>query len=214
MLPAYTHTEEMINMISHIVGGGLGVLVLLVCLIKGIAARSAWAIVSGIIYGLSFIQLYTISSVYHGLRPGTAKKVLQVIDHCSIYFFIAGTYTPVLLCLMRPAYPGWAWSMFGLVWGLAALATVFTAIDLKKYAVLSMICYIGMGWCVVAALKQLIAVMPLPGLLLMLLGGVTYTVGAVLYGLGKKHRYMHSVFHFFVLGGSVFQAFSILLYVI
>jgi len=201
-------------MISHIVGGGLGVIVLLLCLWKGIAARSAWAIVSSVIYGVSFIQLYTISSVYHGLRPGTAKKVLQVIDHCSIYFFIAGTYTPVLLCLMRPVYPGWAWSLFGVVWGLAGLATVFTAIDLKKYAVLSMVCYIGMGWCVIAAIKQLLAVMPLPGLVLMLLGGITYTIGAVLYGLGKKHRYMHSVFHFFVLGGSAFQALSILLYVI
>jgi len=94
------------------------------------------------------------------------------------------------------------------------LATVFTAIDLKKYAVLSMVCYIGMGWCVIAAIKQLLAVMPLPGLVLMLLGGITYTIGAVLYGLGKKHRYMHSVFHFFVLGGSAFQALSILLYVI
>lgn len=204
----------MTNMISHIVGGGLGVIVLLLCLWKGIAARSAWAIVSSVIYGVSFIQLYTISSVYHGLRPGTAKKVLQVIDHCSIYFFIAGTYTPVLLCLMRPVYPGWAWSLFGVVWGLAGLATVFTAIDLKKYAVLSMVCYIGMGWCVIAAIKQLLAVMPLPGLVLMLLGGITYTIGAVLYGLGKKHRYMHSVFHFFVLGGSAFQALSILLYVI
>ena len=201
-------------MISHIVGGGLGVIVLLLCLWKGIAARSAWAIVSSVIYGVSFIQLYTISSVYHGLRPGTAKKVLQVIDHCSIYFFIAGTYTPVLLCLMRPVYPGWAWSLFGVVWGLAGLATVFTAIDLKKYAVLSMVCYIGMGWCVIAAIKQLLAVMPLPGLVLMLLGGITYTIGAVLYGPGKKHRYMHSVFHFFVLGGSAFQALSILLYVI
>ena len=201
-------------MISHIVGGGVGVLVLLLCLIKGIVARSGWNIVSGVIYGITFIQLYTISSVYHGLHHGTAKKVLQVIDHCSIYFFIAGTYTPVLLCLMRPVYPGWAWSLFGVVWGLAALATVFTAIDLKKYAAFSMLCYIGMGWSVIVAIRQLIAVMSVPGLVLMVLGGVTYTIGAVIYGLGKKHRYMHSVFHFFVLGGSVFQALCILLYVV
>jgi len=204
----------MLNMISHIIGGGLGVIVLLLCLWKGIAARSAWSIVSGVIYGASFIQLYTISSVYHGLRPGLGKKVLQVIDHCSIYFFIAGTYTPVLLCLMRPEYPGWAWSLFGVVWGLAALATVFTAIDLKKYAVLSMVCYIGMGWSVIAAIRQLIQVMPAPGLWLMLAGGVVYTIGAVLYALGKKHRYMHSAFHFFVLAASFLQALSIVLYVV
>lgn len=201
-------------MISHIIGGALGVIVLLLCLIKGIMARNVWAIVSAAIYGASFIQLYTISSVYHGLRRNMGKKVLQVIDHCSIYFFIAGTYTPVLLCLMRPVYPGWAWSLFGVVWGLAGLATVFTAIDLKKYAVLSMVCYIGMGWSVIVAIRPLLAVMPTPGLWLMLAGGVVYTVGAVLYGLGKKHRYMHSAFHFFVLGGSLLQALSILLYVI
>lgn len=201
-------------MISHIVGGAVGIVVLLLCLVRGIIARDGWIIVSGIVYGVSFIQLYAISSVYHGLRPNLGKKVLRVIDHCSIYFFIAGTYTPVLLCLMRPVYPGWAWSLFGAVWGLAALAATFTAIDLKKYAVLSMICYIGMGWSVIIAVKPLIAVMPKPGLFLMLAGGVVYTIGAVLYGLGKKHRYMHSVFHFFVLGGSVLQALSILLYVI
>ena len=201
-------------MISHIVGGALGIIVLLLCLAKGIVARNGWAIVSGIVYGVSFIQLYAISSVYHGLRPNMGKKVLQVIDHCSIYFFIAGTYTPVLLCLMRPVYPGWSWSLFGVVWGLAALAVTFTAIDLKKYAVLSMICYIGMGWSVIAAIKPLLAVMPRVGLWLMFAGGVVYTMGAVLYGLGKKHRYMHSAFHFFVLGGSVLQALSILLYVI
>ena len=213
-LPDYTRGEELVNMISHIVGGGLGVIVLFVCLLLSILRRSAWGIAASVIYGLSFIQLYTISSVYHGLRPGTAKKVLQVLDHCSIYLFIAGTYTPVMLCALRPVHPAWAWSLLGVVWGIAALAITFTAIDLKKYAVFSMICYIGMGWCVIAGIKPVIEVVPAAGLWLLVLGGIVYTLGAVAYGLGKKKRYMHSVFHIFCLLGSVLQALCILLYVL
>ena len=213
-LPDYTHGEELFNMISHIVGGGLGVLVLLACLMISIRARSAWGVVSSAVYGASFIQLYTISSIYHGLRTGMAKKVLQVLDHCSIYLFIAGTYTPIMLCLLRPYYPGWAWSLLGVVWGLAVLAIVFTAIDLKKYAVFSMICYIGMGWCIVVGIRPMIAVMPAGGMALLVTGGVAYTIGAVLYGMGRKHRYMHSVFHTFVVIGSVLHALCIMLYVL
>jgi len=213
LLPDYTRGEEITNMVSHIVGGAAGVIVLILCLILAIIHRDPWRIVTGAIYGVTFIQLYTISSVYHGLKPGMGKKVLQVIDHCAIYFFIAGTYTPIMLCLMRPAHPIWAWSVFGAVWALTALAVTLTAIDLKKYKVLSMCCYIGMGWCIVVAMKPLLDVMPLPAFWLLLSGGVIYTLGSVLYGLGKTHRYMHSVFHFFVLGGSVLQALCILLYV-
>ena len=214
LLPQYTKVEERINSISHIVGAGIGGVVLLLCLILASLQKDAWKIVSSVIYGLSFVQLYVISSIYHGLRSGTAKKVLQVIDHCSIYFFIAGTYTPILLCAMRPVYPGWAWSLFGVVWGLTALAVTLTAIDLKAFRVVSMICYIGMGWCIIIAMKPLIAVLPLAGIWLLVIGGVIYTLGTILYGLGKKHRYMHSLFHFFVLAGSVLQALCILLYVI
>ena len=213
LLPDYTKGEEVTNMVSHIIGGAAGVCVLVICLVLAIMQRDGWKIVTGALYGVTFIQLYTVSSVYHGLRPGMGKKVLQVIDHCAIYFFIAGTYTPILLCLMRPVHPGWAWSIFGVVWGLTALAVTLTAIDLKRYKVLSMCCYIGMGWCIIAAIKPLLSVMPLPAFWLLLSGGVIYTLGSVLYGLGKKHRYMHSVFHIFVLAGSVLQALCILLYV-
>ena len=213
-LPDYTRGEELVNMISHIVGGALGVVVLFVCLLLSINQRSAWAIVGSAIYGVSFIQLYTISSVYHGLRPGTAKKVLQIIDHCSIYIFIAGTYTPVMLCSLRPVHPAWAWSLLGVVWGIAALAIVLNAIDLKKFAIFSMICYIGMGWCVIAGIKPVIEVVPAAGLWLLVAGDVVYTLGAIAYGLGKKKRYMHSLFHIFCLGGSVLQALCIIFYVL
>lgn len=201
-------------MVTHIVGGAAGILVFTFSLILSISHRSAWAIVSAAIYGVSFIQLYALSSVYHGLRAGTAKKVLQVIDHCSIYLFIAGTYTPIVLCALRPVYPGWAWTLFGIVWALAALAITLTAIDLKKFAKFSMVCYIGIGWCVLLAIKPVLTVLPIPAFVLLLSGGITYSIGAILYGLGKKRRYMHSLFHIFVLAGSILQALCILLYVL
>lgn len=214
LLPDYTKGEELLNSISHIVGGGIGIIVFLLCLWRAILQSEGWKIASSIIYGVSFIQLYTISSVYHALHHGTGKKVLQIIDHCAIYFFIAGTYTPILFCTLRPAFPEWAFGILFIQYGLAALATTLTAIDLRKYNILSMVCYIGMGWCILIALKPLLQVMAMPGFILLLSGGIVYTIGAVLYGIGTKCRYMHSVFHFFVLGGSILQALCILLYVL
>lgn len=214
LLPTYTDGEERFHMISHIVGGGFGVLALVLCVVKAALSHNVPGVVGSAIYGASLIALYTMSSVYHGLRPPMAKKVLQVLDHCTIYFLIGGTYTPILLCSIRTVSPGWAWTLFGIVWGLAALATVFTAIDLKKYAVFSMCCYIGMGWCVLLAARTVIQAIAPGGLWLLLGGGIAYTVGAVLYGLGKKRRYMHALFHVFVLVGSVLHFFCILLYVL
>lgn len=213
-LPDYTRGEETLNTVSHIVGGSCGVLILVIGVIKAALAGDPWAIVSAAIYGATLVMLYTVSSVYHGLRHTMAKKVMQVIDHCVIYFLIGGTYTPILLCSIRMVSPVWAWVLFGLVWGLAAMATVFTAIDLKKYAVLSMCCYIGMGWCIIIAAPIAIRALPVPGLLWLLAGGIAYTVGAVLYGLGKKHRYMHGLFHLFVVAGSMLQAVCVLGYVL
>lgn len=213
-LPFYTKGEEIFNMVSHIVGAALGITALVLCVVVSALNHDPWAVVSSAIYGASFILLYTMSSVYHGLTCEMPKKVMQVIDHCTIYFLIAGTYTPILLCPIRRAYPVSAWVMFGIVWGLAALATILTAIDLKKYSVFSMICYIGMGWCIVFQVNTIMNTVAFPGVVLMLAGGIAYTIGAVLYGLGKKHRYMHSVFHLFVVAGSVLQFFSILFYII
>lgn len=214
LLPDYTRGEEIFNFVSHVVGGAFGVVALVLCVVLASMHRNPWAIVSGAIYGFSLIALYTISSVYHALRTNTSKKVMQVLDHCTIYFLIGGSYLPILLCAIRPVSPVWAWVLFGLVWGLAALATVFTAIDLKKYRVLSMLCYLGTGWCILLAAPVAFRAIPKPGLVWLILGGVMYTVGAVLYGLGKKIRYMHSVFHLFVLAGSILQFFCIFFYVI
>lgn len=213
-LPDYTKGEELFNMISHIVGGGVGVAALTLCVIFSALERNPWAVVSSAIYGASLIALYSMSSIYHGLRPGFAKKVMQVLDHCTIYFLIAGTYTPILLCCIRESAPVTAWVLFGAVWGICGVAAVFTAIDLKKYAVLSMICYVGMGWCIVFAAKTAIEAIPFPGLMYLLAGGVSYTIGAVMYGIGGKRRYMHSVFHIFVVLGSLLHFFCIFFYII
>ena len=208
-LPSYTRGEELMNMITHIVGGALGVVVLLSCVIRAALRDNYFGILSCTIYGTTFITMFTISSVYHGLAPGMSKKVLQVIDHCTIYFLIAGTYTVITLSAIRPVYPGLGWGLFGFEWALVALATTLTAIDLKKYEVFSMICYIGMGWAVIPFWRQTLEVLTGAGFGLLLAGGIAYTIGSVLYGLGKKKKWMHSVFHIFVILGSLLQFFAV-----
>ena len=190
----------------------LGITALVLCVLQAASNNNVCGVVGASIYGASLIALYCVSSVYHGMKPGMAKKVMQVIDHCTIYFLIAGSYTPIVLAALRPIYPGLAWGLLGFVWSLAILATVLTAIDLKKYNVFSMICYIGIGWAILPFMKQVLLVLTMPGFLLLLFGGVAYTVGAVLYGLGGKRRWMHSVFHVFVVLGSGLQFLSILRY--
>ncbi|MBE7001564.1 MAG: hemolysin III family protein [Ruminococcaceae bacterium] len=214
LLPDYTRGEEIMNMVTHIVGGGLGVLILAVCLAKAILAKSILGIVGSAIFGGTMIVLYTMSSVYHGLRGGTSKKVMQIIDHCTIYFLICGTYTPILLSAFVPVYPLLGWGLLAAEWALAILAATLTAIDLKKYNVFSMICYITMGWGIIFFLDHAISVLTKPGFLLLLSGGIAYTVGAILYGVGSKQRWFHSIFHIFVVLGSVLQALAIILYVL
>lgn len=213
-LPDYTRGEEVFNSVSHMVGAGFGVIALTACLVISILHHNTWGLAGSIIYGVSLIILYTISSVYHGLPKNMGKKVMQVIDHCAVYLLIAGTYTPILFAAVRTVSPMWCWVLFAIVWGLAAAAAVFTAIDLKRYSVLSMICYIGMGWSIVLAGRTILEALPLPGLLWLLAGGISYTVGAVLYGIGKKRRWMHSVFHLFVVAGSIMQFICIIFYVL
>ena len=211
-LPRYSRGEEIMNMVTHIVGGGLAVIGLILCVIRALLARNLWGVITGAIYGIALIAMYTISSVYHGLRPNLGKKVMQVIDHCTIYFLIAGTYTVILLSALRPVYPKLAWGIFAFEWLLTAAATTLTAIDLKKYSVFSMICYIGMGWAIIPFWRQVLEVLGGWGFGLLLWGGIAYTIGSVLYGLGKRKKWMHSVFHIFVVLGSLLQFLSVLLY--
>ena len=212
-LPDYTKGEEIMNMVTHIAGGALGAATLLLALLLTIPTREPLQIATGIIYGSSMIALYSVSSIYHGLHPSTGKKVLQVIDHCTIYFLIAGTYTPILVCAVVPVYPTLGWGLFAMEWGLAILAATLTAIDLQIYRTFSMICYIFMGWAIIFFLPQAIICLTTPGFFLTLAGGIVYTIGAVLYGIGNKQRWFHSIFHIFVVIGSLLQMLAIVLYV-
>lgn len=214
ILPNYTKGEEVFNMVTHIVGGGLGIIYLIISVLIGAFNRNPWAIVSAAIYGFSTVTLFTMSSVYHGLKSGIGKKVLQVLDHCTIYFMIAGTYTPITLCAMREKYPFIAWMIFGVVWALAALGITLTAIDIKKHEKFAMICYLLMGWSIVCAFKQTVSSIGKGGFYLILAGGILYSIGAVLYRVGIKKKYIHSVFHIFVDLASVAQFLGIAFYVL
>ena len=201
------------NMVTHIVGGAFAIIGTSLCLYRS-ASGGSIPLFCALLYGLSMILLYTMSSIYHGLRPGTAKKVLQVLDHCTIYALIAGTYTPIVLCALAPKYPAVGWGLFAAEWILAIVAATLTAIDLKKYRVLSMVCYIGMGWGIILFLPQALEVLSPTGFRILFAGGIAYTVGAILFGLGKHIKWMHSLFHIFVVLGSILQFLTIFLYVL
>jgi len=213
-LPSYSKGEEIANMVTHIVGGALGIFALVACILKSLPSESAVVTASAGIYAVTMICLYTMSSIYHGLRPGTGKKVLQILDHCTIYWFIAGTYTPILLCAIFPRSAAAALFLLALQWGLATLATVLTAIDLKRYKVFSMCCYIVMGWSIALFFPLAYNMLGHTGFLLLLYGGIAYTVGAILFGIGAKIAWFHSLFHLFVLVGSLLQFLCIYCYVL
>lgn len=213
-LPVYSRGEEQMNTITHAAGGVMSIAGLVLLIIHASLTRNVWGISTGSIYGASLIAMFTVSAVYHGLTTDLSKKVMQVIDHCTIYFLIAGTYTVIVLTALRPVYPGLAWGLFAFEWAVAALAATLTAIDLKKYEIFSMVCYIGMGWAVIPFWKQIMEVLTLPGFLLVLTGGIAYTIGSVLYGLGVKKKWMHSIFHIFVVLGAGLHFLAVLFYTI
>jgi hemolysin III len=212
LLPDYTNAEEIANMTTHIVGGALGIAALVLCTLTAARNNNVYGIVGSVIYGITMIALYAMSSIYHGLRPGMAKKVMQVLDHCTIYFLIAGTYTVLSISAIRPLFPRLGWGMLIFQWSLAAIAVTLTAIDLKKFNVFSMICYVGMGWAIAPFIPQTMHALSYPGFMLLLSGGIGYTIGAILYGIGSKIHWMHSVFHIFVVIGSFLHFLSIFFY--
>ena len=214
ILPTYTKGEEIFNMTSHIVGGALGIVATVLCVVFAAIHNNGYGVISGAIYGVTMIILYTMSSIYHGLRPNKfSKKVFQVLDHCSIFLLIAGSYTPFALCTFREYNSIIGWTIFSIIWTMAIIGIIFNSIDIKKYKTFSMICYIAMGWCIIFTANLLPKLLGTAGLILLVSGGIAYTIGAILYGVGKKKKYMHSIFHMFILLGSILQFFCILLYV-
>lgn len=215
-LPPYSRAEEICNMTTHIVGGAFGILALIFCVVRSVILQNSWGIVSTAIYGASIVLLFTMSSIYHGLIPVKAKKVFRVIDHCTIYLLIAGTYTPIVLVSIRPISPFWAWLVFGIVWGAALLAITLTAIDMHRFRVFSMISYLAMGWCVLICIRDAIRAVGGIGMLIIFIGGVLYTIGAVIYMIGKKKNvpYAHTIFHVFVLFACILHFIAIYIYVL
>lgn len=215
ILPDYTKGEEVFNMISHIVGGAVGIAALVLTVCFAALNKNTYGVVSGAIYGASMIILYTFSSIYHGLSPRmTAKKVMQIIDHCSIFILIAGTYTPICLCALREYSSALGWSLFGIIWAAAALGITLNAIDLNTFKKFCAICYIVMGWCIVGAWKALPVLVSRGGIWLLIAGGISYTIGAAFYYFLKKKRFMHSVFHIFVVLGSICHTLYIIFFII
>lgn len=212
-LPSYTKGEEIFNAVTHIVGGAFGIVFLIVGVIYAHWNCNALGIASVYIYGFSMIIAYTMSSIYHFLRPNKAKRIFRIFDHCSIFLLIAGTYTPFCLITLANA-PAWGYTIFALVWTLSIIGIVLNAINMYKWNVLSQILYIALGWCILIAVVPLVKYLDVAGFWWLLSGGIAYTVGAVFYGFGRKMKYIHSVWHLFVLSGSILQFVSILFYVI
>lgn len=214
VLPSYTKGEEVFNMVTHILGVALGIVGAVMCPVFAASQGNVYGVVSGAIFGFSMILLYTMSSIYHGLSPKLkSKKVFQVLDHCTIFFLIAGSYTPFTLCTLREYSPTMGWVIFGVIWGVALLGIIFNSIDLKRYKVFSMICYLLMGWCIIIRGYLLPQLLGMTGFILLLSGGLVYTLGAILYMIGKKHKYIHSVFHICIFAASLLHFLCILLYV-
>jgi len=210
-VPKYTLAEELLNSISHGAGAAFGIAAMVLCIVKSAMAGDGYKLAGSIVFGLMVTLLYLMSCLYHALKVNKAKRVFRVIDHCTIFLLIAGTYTPYTLVTLRG---GLGWVLFGIVWGAAVIGITLNAISLKKFAKLSVICYIAMGWVVIFAFRQLAAALHPVGLQMLLWGGIAYTVGAVLYAIGSKKKYFHSVFHFFCLIGTALHFFSIYFYVL
>ena len=208
-IPNYTLKEELINSISHGIGALLSIVALIFLVLK---SKTINGTVSVCLYASFMITLYTISCIYHSLSPRiVGKKVLRVIDHSNVLLMVAGTYMPICLSLL---YGRIGWIIFSIVWIVTIIGIVFTSINVDKYSKLAVICNLLLGWGALILIPFMINLIPLKGIIYLVSGGIVYTIGSVLYGLGKRIKYMHSIFHFFVLIGSFLQFLFIYYYCI
>lgn len=212
-IPEYSLGEELINAISHGVGASLAIAALVVCIVH---SHSALGVISSCLYGSMMILLYIFSCIYHSLSPKVrGKKVLRILDHDNVFLMEAGTYMPVTLALLvHSGHVGLGWTLFGIVWGITILAVVFTSIDVDKYQIVGVICNLALGWGSLLILPVLASLVPAAGILMLILGGATYSIGALWFGLGVKVKWMHSIFHFYVLLASVFHFIFVYYYCI
>ncbi|MCL2062411.1 MAG: hemolysin III family protein [Firmicutes bacterium] len=202
----YTKGEEIFNTLTHAAGAAFGVFVLVFGILRAVlSGANVGVIAAAAVYGACMIVTYVVSAVYHALKPNTGKRVLRVIDHCAIYLLIMGTYTGIVVAGILPVSPAAALAILLIQWIAGALAITLTAVNMKKFVVFSMLCYILLGWCIIAIPHIVLAGIGLKGFLWLLFGGIAYTAGSVLYVIGRKKRYVHGVFHLFCLLGSVLQ---------
>lgn len=206
----YTLGEEIFNSVSHGLGGGLSIAGTVVLIVFAAIYSNAWGVVASAIYGSSLIILYTMSTLYHAITNRRAKAFFRIMDHNTIFFLIAGTYTPITLVPLRGAF---GWVLFGVIWAAAILGIVLNSIDLEKFRKPSVVCYILMGWAVIFAIRPMLRSVNKLSLLFLLIGGLFYTIGVIFYVM-KKKRYFHSIWHLFTIGGSVFHWFAVLLIMI
>ena len=208
-IPNYTLGEELFNSISHGIGAALAVAALVLMVVK---AHNPLPETTVSLFGATMIILYTMSCIYHALSPNLeGKKVLRVIDHCNVFLLVFGTYIPVSLLGVGGAK---GWILFGVIGAFTIIGIVFTAINVDKYKVIATICHVINGWSILIGIPELINNAGHEGLLFMILGGVMYTIGSILYGLGSKKKYMHCIFHVFCLLGTFFHFWSIYMYLI
>ena len=182
---------------------------LVIIVVVAVRQSDPWKIVSFSIYGSSLFLLYTFSTLYHSFR-GKAKRIFRKLDHLSIYFLIAGTYTPFTLVTLRGA---WGWTIFGIIWGLVIVGIVLESLPQKRSRIWSIVVYILMGWLIRIALKPLLQALPIGGFIGLLLGGIFYTGGLVFYALDTRVQHFHGIWHLFVLAGSISHYLTIIFYV-
>lgn len=202
--------EEVANSITHGVGLALSVIGLVVLMILAWVKGSALHIASCSVYGVTLVMLYTASTLYHSFRSPRLKHIFKIIDHCSIYLLIAGTYTPFTLVMLRG---GWGWTLFAIVWMLCFVGIIFKLFFVNRFMILSTIVYVMMGWLVIIAIKPMVAMIPLGCILWLVAGGLFYTVG-VLFFAWHRVPYNHAIWHLFVVAGSVCHFFAVVFYVI
>ncbi|MED0708847.1 PAQR family membrane homeostasis protein TrhA [Aneurinibacillus aneurinilyticus] len=206
----FTKKEEVANAIIHGIGAVLSVIALITLIIAASESGTAWHVTSFTIYGVTMLLLYVSSTLVHSFPQGRVKDIFEICDHASIYLFIAGTYTPFLFLVVKGAL---GWTLFGIVWGMALVGVVFKLFFTKKFLYLSTVLYIIMGWLIVFAWKPLVMSLAPGGLVLLVIGGVLYTVGAVFY-VWRMFPFHHAVWHVFVLAGTVVHFFGVFYYLL
>jgi hemolysin III len=214
-IPYRMSRRELAEAIANSITGGVGWLLsiggLVVVVVMASLYASAWEIVACSVYGTTLILSYGATTLYHAFPWKRVKDVFQILDHCSIYLLIAGTYTPFAL---GPLRGGWGWSLFGVVWGLALVGIVFKAIFGARYQAITVAVYLGMGWVGIVAIMPIMELVPRPGQLFLLLGGLAYTAGVGFYMRDDRLLFGHAIWHLFVLAGSTLHFFAILFWVV